>query len=154
MRPSSFHTPNSGVFLHHSLCAISPLFPFRKYCQHLFHPASIPALLVFPDQLIEVVFPLGLQALAAWMHARGLKLGVYSDRGPNDFSGTGLGMKGHEVIDAQWMADQVGAGISWCQLVSAGISWCQLVSAGGSRHDQNYNQCVRTATGTGPRDDG
>ena len=40
------------------------------------------------------------------MHTRGLKLGVYSDRGPNDFSGKGLGMKGHEDVDAQWMARQ------------------------------------------------
>jgi alpha-galactosidase len=36
-------------------------------------------------------FPSGMRALADWMHSRGLLLGVYSDRGPNDFSGSGLG---------------------------------------------------------------
>jgi hypothetical protein len=46
----------------------------------------------------------GMKALADWMHARKLKLGVYSDRGPNDFSGHGFGMKGHEIEDAKWMA--------------------------------------------------
>lgn len=50
-------------------------------------------------------FPSGIRALADWMHARGLKLGVYSDRGTHDFSGAGLGMKGHEDEDARWMAD-------------------------------------------------
>ena len=49
-------------------------------------------------------FPSGMRALADWLHARGLKLGVYSDRGTHDFSGSGLGMKGHEAQDASWMA--------------------------------------------------
>ena len=54
-------------------------------------------------------FPSGMRALADWLHARGLKLGVYSDRGKHDFSGSGLGMFGHEKVDAQWMAS-VGVG--------------------------------------------
>ena len=49
-------------------------------------------------------FPSGLRALADWLHVRNLKLGVYSDRGTHDFSGSGLGMKGNEVKDANWMA--------------------------------------------------
>lgn len=49
-------------------------------------------------------FPRGLRFLANWMHERGLLLGVYSDRGTHDFSGAGLGMKGHEYQDAAWMA--------------------------------------------------
>jgi alpha-galactosidase len=69
-------------------------------------------------------FPSGMPALAEYLHDRGLKLGVYSDRGPDDFSGSGylfcfwrsllcsqcfyigtsLGMKGHEVEDAAVMA--------------------------------------------------
>jgi alpha-galactosidase len=49
-----------------------------------------------------------MKALADWLHARGLKLGLYSDRGTHDFSGAGLGMKGHEVDDANYLAS-VGA---------------------------------------------
>jgi alpha-galactosidase len=50
-------------------------------------------------------FPSGMRALSEWMHTRGLKLGVYSDRGTHDFSGAGLGMAGHEVQDANTFAD-------------------------------------------------
>ena len=50
-------------------------------------------------------FPSGMRALADYIHGRGLKLGVYSDRGARDFSGGGLGMKGHEVQDAAIMAE-------------------------------------------------
>ena len=53
-------------------------------------------------------FPSGMKALADWLHARGLKLGLYSDRGTHDFSGAGLGMKGHEEDDAKYLA-AVGA---------------------------------------------
>lgn len=49
-----------------------------------------------------------MKALADWLHARGLKLGLYSDRGTHDFSGAGLGMKGHEKDDANYLAS-VGA---------------------------------------------
>ena len=37
-------------------------------------------------------FPSGMKALADWLHARGLKLGVYSDRGTHDFSGSGYAL--------------------------------------------------------------
>ena len=53
-------------------------------------------------------FPSGMKALADWLHARGLKLGLYSDRGTHDFSGAGLGMKGHEEDDEKYLA-AVGA---------------------------------------------
>jgi alpha-galactosidase len=49
-------------------------------------------------------FPSGMKALADYLHSKGLKLGVYSDRGTHDFSGSGLGMKGHEDQDAAVMA--------------------------------------------------
>eukprot|EP00039_Didymoeca_costata_P030852 m.31736 g.31736 ORF g.31736 m.31736 type:complete len:452 (+) comp8343_c0_seq2:82-1437(+) len=50
-------------------------------------------------------FPSGMKSLADKLHSMGLKLGLYSDRGPNDFSGKGLGIKGHEMEDAKVMAD-------------------------------------------------
>ena len=49
-------------------------------------------------------FPRGMRFVADALHARGLRLGLYSDRGTHCFSGAGLGMKGHEAVDAEWMA--------------------------------------------------
>jgi hypothetical protein len=40
-------------------------------------------------------------------------IGVYSDRGTHDFSGSGLGMKGHEKEDAAWMA---AAGVDYLKV--------------------------------------
>ena len=53
----------------------------------------------------EAKFPSGMAALAKWMHARGLKLGLYSDRGTKALPlGEGTGMYGHESADAVTLA--------------------------------------------------
>jgi alpha-galactosidase len=57
------------------------------------------------------------------MHAKGLLLGVYSDRGTHDFSGAGLGMKGHETEDARWMA-------------SVGVDYLKVDDMSGIPHTQ------------------
>ncbi len=44
-------------------------------------------------------FPSGIKALADYVHSKGLKLGVYSDRGTNTCAGR-PGSQGHEVQDA------------------------------------------------------
>ncbi len=53
-------------------------------------------------------FPSGIEALAGYVHSRGLKLGVYSDRGTQTCGGH-PGSEGHEVLDAdtyaQWGVD-------------------------------------------------
>jgi alpha-galactosidase len=60
-------------------------------------------------QADPVRFPSGIAALAAAMHARGLKLGIYSSPGPQTCQGRGLqglttgphpGSEGHEAQDA------------------------------------------------------
>jgi len=53
------------------------------------------------------LFPSGMHALAASVHARGLKLGVYTDLGTGS-CGPGPGSGGHWAQDAQFFAD-IGA---------------------------------------------
>ena len=49
-------------------------------------------------------FPSGIDGLADWLHARGLKLGIYSDVGPATCQGF-PGSYGHYDLDAQTFAD-------------------------------------------------
>ncbi|KAM4111637.1 hypothetical protein ACJW30_05G082000 [Castanea mollissima] len=50
-------------------------------------------------------FPSGIKALADYVHAKGLKLGIYSDAGYKTCSKTMLGSLGHEDIDARTFAE-------------------------------------------------
>ncbi|KAM2136331.1 hypothetical protein PS2_005023 [Malus domestica] len=50
-------------------------------------------------------FPSGIKALADYVHARGLKLGVYSDAGYYTCSKTMPGSLGHEEQDARTFAE-------------------------------------------------
>jgi alpha-galactosidase len=49
-------------------------------------------------------FPSGAQALAEYVHARGLKLGLYSDLGVGSCDPHGPGSGGHWPQDAAFMA--------------------------------------------------
>jgi len=61
-------------------------------------------------------FPSGMKSLADYVHARGLKLGIYTDVGSEDCVSGGPGSEGHEEIDArtfaQWGIDYVKE--DWC----------------------------------------
>merc|ERR1719330_144637 len=48
-------------------------------------------------------FPQGMKAVADYVHSKGLKFGIYSDRGTNTCEGR-PGSQGYEVIDAQTYA--------------------------------------------------
>ena len=56
-------------------------------------------------ELLEnrTLFPSGMTALARWLHARELRLGVYTDIG-NTSCGTGPGSYGHYESDARTFA--------------------------------------------------
>ena len=58
-----------------------------------------------------VKFPSGMKALADYIHARGLKFGVYTDRGTQTCTGGGAGSYGYEYLDAltyaAWGVDYV-----------------------------------------------
>lgn len=57
----------------------------------------------------EVKFPSGFKALANYIHARGLKFGMYNDIGTNLCAGAAVGTCGHEKDDAasylEWCVD-------------------------------------------------
>ncbi len=67
---------------------------------------------LFPD---PVKFPSGMLALADYVHARGLKFGIYSDAGSKTCGGQPGGM-GHETQDAETFA-------SW-QIDFLKYDWC------------------------------
>ncbi len=60
-------------------------------------------------------FPAGIKALADYVHAKGLKLGIYSDCGTKTCAGY-PGLKGHEEQDmkkfAEWGIDYIK--VDWC----------------------------------------
>ena len=62
-----------------------------------------------------VKFPSGIKALATYVHSKGLKLGIYSDVGPETCGGR-PGSLGHELQDAQtyahWGVDYLK--YDWC----------------------------------------
>lgn len=53
----------------------------------------------------EVKFPSGFRALADYIHAKGLKFGMYNDIGTNLCAGAAVGTCGHERTDAQSYID-------------------------------------------------
>lgn len=53
----------------------------------------------------EVKFPSGFRALADYIHAKGLKFGMYNDIGTNLCAGAAVGTCGHEAEDAQSYVD-------------------------------------------------
>src|SRR5208283_1464296 len=62
-------------------------------------------------------FPSGMKSLADYIHARGLKFGIYTDAGSEDCGGAGPGSSGHEAVDAvtfaEWGVDYVKE--DWCK---------------------------------------
>ena len=68
-------------------------------------------------------------------------VGADSDRGPNDFSGHGLGMKGHELADAHWMAS---VGVDYLKVDDMSGS---PRTAAGARHDYELIRDALNKTG-------
>eukprot|EP01046_Picozoa_sp_COSAG06_P046280 COSAG06_NODE_6536_length_2891_cov_1.996777_2_plen_294_part_00 len=82
--------------------------PLRLPATALSMLSALPRAPLAAERMLGAHAASGMKALADWLHLKGLKLGLYSDRGTHDFSGAGLGMKGHEVDDANYLAS-VGA---------------------------------------------
>lgn len=53
----------------------------------------------------DVKFPAGFKALSDYIHAKGLKFGMYNDIGTNLCAGAAVGTCGHEEIDAKSYVD-------------------------------------------------
>jgi alpha-galactosidase len=75
-------------------------------------------LIVDPKQ-----WPHGLSWLTAWLHARGLLAGIYTDAGPSGCNGQGVGSLGHYQRDANtfaaWGFDAVK--VDFCGAGQAGV---------------------------------
>ena len=79
-------------------------------------------------------FPSGMKALADYVHARGLKLGIYSDAGSKTCGGR-PGSRGHEYQDAlayaRWGVDYLK--YDWCSTDSLKASGAYLTMASALR---------------------
>ena len=91
-------------------------------------------------------FPNGMKALADYVHAKGLKLGIYSDCGTGTCAGL-PGSLGHEYQDAlqyaRWEIDYLKE--DWCNTIGPDI-WCNFDSI--RVHPQGFTdigvmQCIR-----------
>jgi alpha-galactosidase len=81
-------------------------------------------------------FPSGIKALADYVHAKGLKFGIYSDAGTETCAGR-PGAKGHELQDAKTYASW---GVDYLK-----YDWCK--SEGLDQHDayQKMSQALRAS---------
>lgn len=102
-------------------------------------------------------FPNGMKSLADYIHAKGLKAGIYSDAGSNtcasywyaDTIGTGMGLYGHDEQDLnlflnEWKYDFIK--IDWCGGESMGLDEELRYTAIGKiiraiNPDAKYNVC-------------
>ena len=102
-------------------------------------------------------FPNGMKSLAAYIHSKGLKAGIYSDAGSNtcasywdaDTIGTGMGLYGHDEQDLslflkEWNYDFIK--IDWCGGESLGLDEELRYAAIGKiiraiNPDAKYNVC-------------
>ena len=102
-------------------------------------------------------FPGGMESLADYIHAKGLKAGIYSDAGSNtcasywdaDTIGTGMGLYGHDEQDLslflkEWNYDFIK--IDWCGGESLGLDEELRYAAIGKiiraiNPDAKYNVC-------------
>lgn len=79
-------------------------------------------------------FPSGMKALADYLHAKGLKLGIYSDAGTNTCA-CYTGSLGHEYQDAftyaQWGVDYLK------------YDWCSYESVRAKENDYGFASCIR-----------
>ena len=70
-------------------------------------------------------FPSGIPALAEYLHAKGLKIGIYSDTGFTTCSGTLPGSYGYEEVDAktfaEWGIDYLKYGEFLCSVCSCSV---------------------------------
>ena len=102
-------------------------------------------------------FPNGMKSLADYIHAKGLKAGIYSDAGSNtcasywdaDTIGTGMGLYGHDEQDLnlflkEWDYDFIK--VDWCGGETLGLDEeLRYTAIGKIIHDINpdakYNVC-------------
>ena len=83
-----------------------------------------------------VRFPSGIKALADYVHAKGLKLGIYSDAGSRTCGGR-PGSQGHEYADARQYARW---GVDYLK-----YDWCNTGEGAAKRNPQEAYRTMRDA---------
>ncbi len=97
-------------------------------------------------------FPQGMKSLAAYIHSKGLKAGIYSDAGLNtcasfwdsDPNGKGVGLYGHETQDLDLFLNTWGYDfikIDWC-----GGKWLKLDSESRYTELASYIKEIKPST--------
>lgn len=73
----------------------------------------------------QTKFPGGIKPLADWLHARGLKIGIYTSASPRACGGN-WGSLGHEKTDAEAFAEW---GVDWVKVDNCAYgSWSDLIA--------------------------
>lgn len=87
-------------------------------------------------QADPIRFPAGIKALADYVHAKGMKLGIYSDAGSKTCGGR-PGSQGHEYADARQYAKW---GVDYLK-----YDWCSTGDGAAKRNPQEAYRTMRDA---------
>ncbi len=89
----------------------------------------------------EVKFPEGFRALADYIHARGLKFGMYNDIGTNLCAGAAVGTCGHEDVDAQSYIDW---GVDFLKVDNCYYLWDNATFSAGTNAKYVYTPNMKS----------
>ncbi len=95
----------------------------------------------------EVKFPSGFRALADYIHAKGLKFGMYNDIGTNLCAGAAVGTCGHEETDA---ASYVEWGVDFLKVDNCYYLWDNATFSDGRNARYVYAPHIKSVRVTGP----
>jgi hypothetical protein len=91
----------------------------------------------------EIKFPSGFKALADYIHARGLKFGMYNDIGTNLCAGAAVGTCGHEKTDAKSSARPPVMSANRFDILADKAEWRLSAENGGLPHYETVRRGYR-----------
>lgn len=94
----------------------------------------------------EVKFPSGFRALADYIHAKGLKFGMYNDIGTNLCAGAAVGTCGHELDDAQ---TYINWGVDFIKVDNCYYLWDNATFSDAKNARYTYAPRIKSITVTG-----
>ena len=89
----------------------------------------------------EVKFPEGFRALADYIHAKGLKFGMYNDIGTNLCAGAAVGTCGHEDVDAKSYIDW---GVDFLKVDNCYYLWDNATFSAGTNAKYVYTPNIKS----------
>lgn len=91
----------------------------------------------------EVKFPSGFRALSDYIHAKGLKFGMYNDIGTNLCAGAAVGTCGHEDVDA---ASYIEWGVDFLKVDNCYYLWDNATFSDGRNARFVYAPYIKSIT--------